>query len=218
MSFQFSTGLFLLFLLVSSLQHSFMKGWVEVSFTQQRDYLLLMDSRKTALCSKDMGLFKNGNSRIKDKHWSFLLRETQHRLFMLSAQKLAERKMWIGATGNSTPCGLLEDRKRITDYYFKFFFRNSMPHFLAGSPTVRSTSHEFSTWQISLKKVTLPSSSPLLLIFHPSSLSRTFHNTRVHDKTAIFTQLGIFFPTAPSVYLLHGSSEVGKWLRTVGLW
>lgn len=193
-----------------------MKGWVEVSFTQQRNYLLLMDSMKTALCSKDMGLFKNGNSLIKDKHWSFLLRETHDRLFMLSAQKLAERKMWIGVTGKFYTLWTSGRQKK--DYRHFFFFRNSMPHFMGGSSTVRSTSHEFSTWQISLKKVTLPSSSPLLLIFHPSSLSQISHNTRVHDKPAIFTQLGIFFPTAPSVYLLHESSEVGKWLRTVGLW
>lgn len=113
-------GCFLLFLLVSSLQHSFMKGWVEVSFTQQRNYLLLMDSMKTGLCSKDMGLFKNGNSLIKDIHWSFLLGETHDRLFMLSDQKLAERKMWIGVTGKFYTLWTSGRQKK--DYRLFFFF------------------------------------------------------------------------------------------------
>lgn len=49
-SFLFSTKLLSLYLHVSSLQHSFMKGWVEVSFTQQRKYLFLMDSSEIGLC------------------------------------------------------------------------------------------------------------------------------------------------------------------------
>lgn len=69
---------------------------------------------------KDTGLFKNGNSLMKDKHWSFLLRETHDRLFMLPAQKLAERKMWIGVTGKFYTLWTSGRQKK--DYRLIFYF------------------------------------------------------------------------------------------------
>lgn len=122
MSFQFSTGLFSLFPRVSSLQPSFMTGWVEGSFTPQRNYLFLMDSSETALCYEDMGMFKRGNSQIKDKRCSFFLTETHDKLFMVSAQKLRERMMWIGVTGIF--CTLwTSGRQKLNSSLFIFFFR-----------------------------------------------------------------------------------------------
>lgn len=170
-----------------------------MSFTQQRDYLFHIYSNETALCYEDMGIFKRETPRLK-RHCS-LYWETHDKLFLVSAAKMSRKNeegmMWIGTLH---PVDLWR-----TDYGLQTASE------IDWSPTFtvrghRSTGHRFFTWKMSLKKVTLPLSSPLLLIFHPSSLSWTSITPECTTRLQFLSSWAFSFFLAPSVYLLCESS------------
>lgn len=113
-----------------------------------------------------MGIFKRETPRLK-RHCS-LYWETHDNLFLVSVAKMS-RKNEGGMMGIGTlhPVDL---------WRTEYGLQNASE--IDWSPTFsvrghRSTGHRFFAWKMSLKKVPLPLSSPLLLIFHPSSLSWT---------------------------------------------
>lgn len=142
--------------------------------------------------------------------------KTHDKLFMVSAQKWSQCE--LVSRGYLHP---VDFRKTENGFQTFFFVLRKSQFFCVDHQMWAATDQQVTknTWQSVLKKVTLNLSSHLLLIFHPSSLSRTFPNARLHDKTAIFW---LFPSPAPSGYQLCESSDKGKWLRTVwvlgGLW
>lgn len=131
-----------------------------------------------------------GNSRTEEALF-FLLRKTHDKLFLASAAKLSRKSMrrddvhWCHVD-------ILHPVDRIWILAFPTFS-------VIGN---RSASDQFFTWKTSLKKVTLPLSSPLLLIFHPSSLSWTSITTKCTARLE-----GFFFRLLRFIYCMNPSSS-----------
>lgn len=186
-----------------------------MGFTQQRNYLFHMDSSETSLCHEDMGMFERETPKLNTN--TSLFYWWRH---MTSCSWYQPRNDHNVNWCHEDICTLWTSGKQKMDSRLFFVLRKCQfvcaDHQMWAATDQQVTKN---TWQSVLKKVTLNLSSHLLLIFHPSSLSRTFPNARLHDKTAIFW---LFPSPAPSGYQLCESSDKGKWLRTVwvlgGLW